>query len=394
MDNLMFGKLKIPVLAVAMILLSGFAFRAQASSVPAGDEVADVADVADVAAETAAEVSDSGSVIGEKEEKKEAIDVQKMIFGHLLDSYSWEICVIGDKEIALHLPVILYSKTSGWHIFSSGKIGHGGGYEGFYPAPAGSPHEGKLMELMPDGSYVRPVDLSITKMAMALIINSILLLVIFLPAASWFRKHKDGKGVPGKYAAFVEYMVTSVEDSVIKPCVGEDYRRYSPYLLTAFFFIFICNLLALVPLFPAGVGVTANIAVTMFLALCTFVAVNVFGTKEYWKEILWPDMPLLLKAPLPIMPMIELFGILTKPIALMVRLFANMLSGHMAMLVLTALIFIGFNTSVAMGGSMTLLSVVFNVFMNMLELLVAFIQAYVFTLLSAVFIGQSRVRHH
>lgn len=219
-------------------------------------------------------------------------------------------------------------------------------------------------------------------------------MLIFLPAAKWFRRHEDGNGVPGKYVTFVEFMVMAVVDNVIKPCVGENYRKFSPYLLTAFFFILVCNVSALVPIFPMGVGVTANISITMFLALCTFVMVNVFGTKEYWKEILWPDVPLMLKAPLPILPLIEVFGIITKPVALMIRLFANMLSGHMAMLVLTVLIFIGFNTSVAMGSSMTVMSVLFNVFMNMLELLVAFIQAYVFTLLSSIFIGMAQVKHH
>lgn len=332
--------------------------------------------------------------VAETNEEEDGLNVQKILFGHILDSYSWEICKVGEKEIALHLPVILYSKTSGWHIFSSKKLGHGGGYDGFYPAPAGDPHEGKLMEKMEDGSFVRPLDLSLTKTAFAIIINSILLLLIFLPAAKWFRMHKDGSGVPGKYATFIEFAVMSVEDSVIKPCVGENYKKFSPYLLTAFFFIFLCNILALIPILPFGVGVTANVTITMALALCTFLVVNIFGTKEYWKEIFWPDVPLMLKAPLPIIPLIEFFGLLTKPIALMIRLFANMLSGHMAILVLTILIFIGFNTSVVMGSSLTLISVLFNVFMNMLELLVAFIQAYVFTLLSSIFIGLAQVKHH
>ena len=281
------------------------------------------------------------------------INVQHIIFEHMLDSYSWHITKIGEKDVVIYLPVILYSKTSGWHFFSSRRLHeNGGSYEGFYPAPEDGPHAYKLMEKMPDGSMVRPIDLSLTK------------------------------------------LVDMVEDGIIKPCIGENYKKFSPYLLTAFFFIFTCNLMSLLPIFPGGVGVTANISITMFLALCTFIAVNVFGSREYWREILWPDVPTWLKAPVPLMPFIELIGIFTKPIALMIRLFANMLGGHMAMLVLTVLIFIGFSASAVMGTSMTVLSVLFNIFMYALELLVAYIQAYVFTLLSAVFIGSAQIYHH
>lgn len=148
--------------------------------------------------------------------------------------------------------------------------------------------------------------------------------------------------------------------------------------------------MGLIPLFPGGANVTGNIAITFVLALCTFVAVNCFGTRHYWKDIFWPDVPLWLKVPLPIMPVIELFGIFTKPFALMIRLFANMMAGHMAMLVLSCLIFITASMGPVLNGSMTLASVLFNIFMNALELLVAFIQAYVFTMLSAVFIGMAQ----
>lgn len=329
-------------------------------------------------------------------EEGEGVNVQHIIFEHMLDSYTWHITKVGDKDIAVYLPVILYSKTSGWHVFSSRRLHeNGGSYEGFYPAPEDSAHAYKLMEKMPDGSFVRPVDLSLTKMGLAIIINSIILLLLFLPAAKWYRKHRgDTNAVPSKYVSFVEMLVGMVEDGIIKPCIGENYKKFSPYLLTAFFFIFTSNLMSLLPIFPGGVGITANMSITMFLALCTFIAVNVFGSREYWKEILWPDVPTWLKAPVPLMPLIELIGIFTKPIALMIRLFANMLGGHMAMLVLTVLIFIGFSAGAALGGSMTFISVLFNIFMYALELLVAYIQAYVFTLLSAVFIGSAQIHHH
>ena len=176
-------------------------------------------------------------------------------------------------------------------------------------------------------------------------------------------------------------------DDIIKSCVGPNYRKFAPYLLTAFFFIFVNNIMGLIPFFPGGANVTGNIAITMVLAICTFLAVNIFGTKHYWKDIFWPDVPWWLKVPVPMMPFIEFFGIFTKPFALMIRLFANMLAGHMAMLVLTCLIFISASMGPALNGTLTVASVLFNIFMNALELLVAFIQAYVFTMLSAVFIG-------
>ena len=187
---------------------------------------------------------------------------------------------------------------------------------------------------------------------------------------------------------FSEYLfIMMVNDDIIKSCVGPNYRKFAPYLLTAFFFIFINNMMGLIPFFPGGANVTGNIAVTMVLAICTFLAVNIFGTKHYWKDIFWPDVPWWLKVPVPMMPFIEFFGIFTKPFALMIRLFANMLAGHMAMLVLTCLIFISASMGPALNGTLTVASVLFNIFMNALELLVAFIQAYVFTMLSAVFIG-------
>ena len=145
--------------------------------------------------------------------------------------------------------------------------------------------------------------------------------------------------------------------------------------------------MGLIPFFPAGANVSGNIAVTLVLALATFLAVNLFGSKHYWKDIFWPDLPLMLKAPIPIIPVIELVGIFTKPFALMIRLFANMMAGHAVILSLTCVIFVTVKMGAAINGAMTVVSVAFSIFMNCLELLVAFLQAYVFTMLSAVFIG-------
>ena len=181
-----------------------------------------------------------------------------------------------------------------------------------------------------------------------------------------------------------------IVDDVIKPSVGKDYKRYTPLLLTIFFFILLSNIMGLIPIFPAGANVTGNIAITLTLALVTFFTVNVFGNREYWKEILWPDVPIFLKAPIPLLPFIEIVGIFTKPFALTVRLFANITAGHAIILSLTCVIFITAKMGPFIGTPMTVLSVFFMIFMNFLELLVAYIQAYVFTMLSAVFIGLSR----
>lgn len=212
--------------------------------------------------------------------------------------------------------------------------------------------------------------------------------------AKWYKKHKPEDPTPKGFVGFMEMFIMMVNDDIIKSCIGKDYKRYAPYLLTAFFFIFLNNLMGLVPIFPGGGNVTGNIAITLVLACMTFLAVNIWGSKEYWREILWPDVPLWLKVPIPIMPLIEIFGIFTKPFALTVRLFANIMAGHSVILALTCIIFITASLGPVLNGSMSVISVLFAVFMNFLELLVAFIQAYVFTMLSAVFIGLSRVEAH
>ena len=296
-----------------------------------------------------------------QEQKENTVNVKEIVFGHIGDSYEWHITTWGKTHITIPLPIIVYSSATGWHTFLSSRLAENGGtYEGLSIAPEGSKYEGKLVEYNAAGEQVRPWDISITKVTFALLFNSVLLLVIVLSVAN---------------------------DDIIKSSVGPNYRKFAPYLLTAFFFIFINNIMGLIPFFPGGANVTGNIAITMVLAICTFLAVNIFGTKHYWKDIFWPDVPWWLKVPVPMMPFIEFFGIFTKPFALMIRLFANMLAGHMAMLVLTCLIFISASMGPALNGTLTVASVLFNIFMNALELLVAFIQAYVFTMLSAVFIG-------
>ena len=317
------------------------------------------------------------------------LDMDEYLYGHVRDSYEWHITTINGHHVSIPLPVIVISKAgSGAHVFSSKHLEEGE-YQGFWIAPDGK-YANKIVERGPDGNQIRPWDFSITKNVLGLMINSAILVLIVLLTARWYRKHDATEEAPAGGTGIMEMMVTMVEDDIIKDCVGEDYKRYSPYLLTAFFFIFINNLMGIVPFFPGGANITGNIAVTLVLALFTFFTVNIFGNKHYWKEILWPEVPTWLKVPIPLMPVIEIIGMFTKPFSLMVRLFANILAGHFMILGVIAVIFLTAKMGAAVNGGLTVVAVVLGVFMDCLELLVAFIQAYVFTMLSAVFIGLSR----
>ena len=317
------------------------------------------------------------------------IDVAEILFGHTSDDYGWHITDWKGQHVTIPLPCIVHGST-GWHVFMSSKVAHGHEHEGLFIADEGK-FAGKIVERDAEGELRRPFDISITKNVASIMITAALLILIILTTAGWYRKHDASEGVPGGFTGVMEMMIMMVNDEIIRPSIGEkEYRRYAPYLLTAFFFIFLCNLLGLVPFFPGGANVTGNIAVTMVLALFTFFAINLFGNRHYWKEILWPDVPLFLKFPIPIMQTIELFGVISKPFSLMVRLFANIMAGHMMVLGLVSVIFVTVKLGPVINGSMTLIAMLFGLVINALELLVAFIQAYVFTMLSAVFIGMSR----
>ena len=333
---------------------------------------------------------DSWASATKEDEKK--VDVKEIIFDHIGDSYEWHITSINGKHIAVPLPVILISEQSGLHVFMSSVFHHEEVYKNFQMGKKGGKYAGKIVEINEQGEEIRPWDFSLIKNALALIMNGLLLMVIVLWVAKWYKKRP--MEAPKGFRGIMEMLIMSVHDDIIKPCIGKDYRKYAPYLLTAFFFIFLNNLMGLIPIFPGGANTTGNIAVTIVLGLCTFFAVNIFGSKEYWKEILWPEVPTWMKAPIPLMPVIELFGIFTKPFALIIRLFANIMAGHSIVLGLTCLVFITAQMGPVVNGSMTVVSVLFSIFMNCLELLVAYIQAYVFTMLSSVFIGLSRVESH
>lgn len=324
--------------------------------------------------------------LGIKAEDKKAeggeLNIPEIVLEHLSDSYEWHIATFGDKSVSIPLPIIVRSTQTGeWYFGTKENLP-----ENFFFDES---HHGKIYEKMADGTTVRPLDLSFTKTVAQIWIVVIVLLAVFLSCAHWYKKRDEKSQAPGGFVGMMEMFVMAIYDDVIKASIGEKhFRPYAPYLLTVFFFIFTTNILGLLPIFPGGANVTGNINITFFLAFCSMVAINLFGNKEYWKDIFWPKVPVFLKAyPVPLMPVIELFGVFTKPFALMVRLFANMMAGHAIILSFTCVIFLGWTLGVGYGIGLNIVSVIMMLFMNCLEVLVAFIQAYVFTLLSAVFIG-------
>ena len=313
------------------------------------------------------------------------VDIKSMLFGHIGDSYQWHITKIGQTDIVIPLPVIVHSST-GWHCFMSSKLEEGP-YKGLYCAEGGK-YDGKIVEKDASGNEIRPLDISITKNVAGLMINSLIVVLLILGCSRWYRKHDVLKEAPTGLAAVLEPVITFINDDVIKAVIPEHQsRRYAPYLLTAFFFILVNNLMGIIPVFPGGANTTGNIAVTLVLALITFLAVNLFANRHYWKDIFWPDVPWWLKVPVPLIPMTELLGIFTKPFALMIRLFANIMAGHAIILSFVSIVFLTVKLGPAINGTMSFITVFFGIFMDLLEILVAFIQAYVFTMLSAVFIG-------
>ena len=326
---------------------------------------------------------------------EEGFDAKSFIFGHTGDAYCFHITEIKGKPICVWLPVIVKCKDGGnWHCFSSKHVceleggetyEHNGAH--FYIASINAEkYPGKLVEVKADGSLSRPFDISFTKNAFGIFLVCIFMLAFFIPAAKMYKK--DPMAKPTKYQGLVEWLTCMVLDGIIRPNIPEKkVNKFAPYLLTVFFFIFFANLFGLIPFFPFSANVTGNLSITIVLALLTFFFVNAFGNKHYWKEIFWPDVPVFLKA-FPLMPIIEVISAIIKPFALMVRLFANILAGHIVIMVLMGLIFIiGGMYGVGMGSVTSVISIFMTIFMFALELLVAYIQAYVFTILSSLFIG-------
>ena len=381
------------------------------------------------------------------------INVKEIIFHHLGDGYGWEVPF--SHVYRIPLPVIVRAEDGTWISFSSHKLqeyvrikNETTGKEELVAEPRivtiekkgktyqfilahVSKHKNKVVQIFPltpeeeakvkdeakhnpeiqgdidkaeaiIGGYAgfnevyyreyKPHDVSITKNVLAMLIAAVVVTAMVM-CVVWFYSRK-GLKAPRKGVGFMEMLIEFIYVGVIKSTLGDRARKYAPFLLTCFFFILVMNLVGLIVIFPGGANLTGNIAVTLVLAILVFIITNVMGSKHYWKEIFWPDVPLFLKFPIPIMQFIEIFGIFTKPAALCVRLFANMMGGHMIVITLTLLIFIFAAFGAIAAGGSVFISVMFSIFMLCLDVLVSFIQAYVFTLLATIFISMSTDKGH
>ena len=325
-----------------------------------------------------------------KSAEKEELKVGEMIIEHITDSYEWHIMTVGDHHISIPLPVILYDEGN-WIVFSSSKFQHGhSAFKGYFVSEEPGLNQGKIVRKNNDGEEIRPqLDISITKTVFAILIDAFLLILVFLSVAKAYKRRKGL--APKGLQSLIEPLILFIRDDVAKSSIGDKrYERYLPYLLTLFFFIFFSNMMGIIPFFPGGANVTGNIGVTGVMAVFTFVITTVSGNKHYWVDIFnTPGVPWWLKVPVPLMPIVEVMGVFTKPIVLMIRLFANMSAGHTVILGFVALVFIFGKISMGLGYGVSVVSVGFSIFLDLLELLVAFIQAYVFTLLSALYFGMA-----
>ena len=331
---------------------------------------------------------------------EESFNPGSMIIGHVTDAHSWHLFDYVGKDgeehaVAIPLPVILINEGH-LDVFMSSKFHHGHqAYKGYALVGGGAEKEEIVcVDDQGNPTGAKPVDLSVTKTSAAIMIAAVLLIVLVFVARAGYKKRPNQ--APHGVQSLVEMLVVFVRDSIVKPMIGEKhYEKYLPYLLTLFFFIFFCNILGLIPFFPAGANITGNIAVTAILAFITFFITNLSGNKHYWVDIFnTPGVPAWLKI-FPLMPIVELVGVFTKPIVLMIRLFANMTAGHIVILGFVVIIFIMSNLfGMGVGAGVSVVSVLFSVFISLLECLVAYIQAFVFTMLSALYIGMAIAEPH
>lgn len=301
------------------------------------------------------------------------VDITAVAFEHILDAHSWHLWGEGHEAVAIPLPVIIYSNTKGLQVFSSSKFEHGHAtYNGY-----------KLEEehIVSEDANESVYDFSITKNVTQLFLTAIILILLFTSIAKAYKTQGVTSAPKGKQS-FFEPLIVFVRDDIAKGNIGHKSDKFVPYLLTVFFLILLNNVLGLI---PVSANLTGNIAFTLVMAVCTLVIVNINGNKNYWSHIFLPHAP---KAIWPILIPIEIVGILTKPFALMIRLFANITAGHIIVISLVGLIFVFKTIYIAP------VSVAFALFIDVLECLVAFLQAYIFTMLTALFIGSAVADHN
>ena len=326
------------------------------------------------------------TVTAEKKESSEGkFDPAKVIMEHIMDAHEFHFATIGEHNIAIPLPVMIYSKERGLAVFSFGKLEEGETYNGY------KSEEGKIVAVDATGKIEESVtlyDFSLTRNVVQMLLALILLVVLMLNVA---KKYIAGgaKTAPSGFQGWVEPVITFVRDEVGKPNLGKKYEKYMPYLLTIFFFILINNIIGLI---PGTANVTGNIAFTLVLAVISLLVILFSTNFHFWMHIFWPPgVPFLVKF---ILIPVELLGVFIKPAALMIRLFANMVAGHIVITCFILLIFIFGAMSHVAGWGFAPVSILFTVFIYFIEVLVAFIQAFIFTNLTAVFIGQAMEGAH
>lgn len=332
---------------------------------------------------------------------EKSFDAGEVIIEHILDSYEWHIFTWKGHEVSVYLPVIVFNEGR-CYTFSSKSLHENEKYVTTnkktgetiaFAIPHSGKYKGKVVIINDDGSQKRPFDISITKNVLGLFISCTIIVVLFMLVTRAYRKR--GEKAPKGLQSLFEWLICYVRDDIARKAINEKHvDRYLPYLITVFFFIFTNNLLGLIPIFPFGANITGNIAVTAVLALFTFFITNILGNKEYYKDIFnTPGVPWFLKFPLPLMPIIETVGCFTKPFVLAIRLFANITAGHIVVLGFISSIFIVAQISAAGGAGMSIFSLILVIFVDMIEVLVSYVQAYVFTLLSALYFGMASKEH-
>jgi F-type H+-transporting ATPase subunit a len=338
----------------------------------------------------------------ENAEKAEKVDAAKVIMEHIMDNHEYHFGDINGHAISLPLPVLLYSSERGFDAFMSSKLEHGhashNGYQlvtdhykesllekGYTKVEAEKLGEGKIIPIKADGTpdeSVSLTDLSMTRNVVQTFLAALVLMVIMLKVAKAYRER--GNQAPTGFQNAIEPVITFIRDEVGKPNLGRKYQKYMPYLLTVFFFILINNLLGLI---PGSANVSGNISFTMILAFISMLVILFSTNSHFWGHIFWPPgVPFLVKI---ILIPVEFAGIFIKPMALMIRLFANMVAGHIVIICFISLIFIFGAMNTVAGVGFSPVSLAFTIFIYLIELLVAFIQAFIFTNLTAVFIGQA-----
>ena len=312
--------------------------------------------------------------VAQEGHEAEDVKVGDMIMHHIVDAHIWHLW--DGHYGTIYLPIIVYSSERGLETFMSSNF-----YDEHHNLV---PYDGYKLEhehISFESGEGSVYDFSITKNVASLLINAVILVLVFLAVARGYKKNA-GKG-PSGIQSFFEPIIVYIRDEIVKPNIGKGYEKYLPYLLTLFFFIWFSNLIGLM---PGSANLTGNIAVTLSLALFTFIIVNFSGNKNYWKHVFWtPGVPLPLR--IIILP-VEIIGVFTKPISLMIRLFVAISAGHIVLLSLIGLAFIFSSFVVGFGSTIILL------FINLIEILVATIQAYVFTMFTSLYIGMATEEHH